>query len=141
MVLCCLVHLQCVCVCVCSSLLYHDHTVDSVLGYLLLIPPRSDSSAAAATIVILRENVMTLLVTEFFWLGCRMKSPSVVCCMRSMRIDVAVTFTMRPYSWTPLLMNEQTFPMCSLACLEDVMRVQVVDAIIVCIIVFLLVVT
>ena len=110
----------------CEQFTYHNHPVDdSAFGYLLLIPPRrSDDSVAVtvAAIVILRVNVMTLLVTEFFWLGCRMKSPSAVCCMRSMRIDVGVTYTMRPYSFTPLLMNEQTSPMCSLACLEDVMR-------------------
>jgi len=106
---------------------YHhpDCSIDWAFWYLLLIPPKSTSGEGntGVTIVILRVNVITLLVTEFFWLGCGMKSPLLVCVMRSMRIDVGVTFTMRPYSRTPLLMNEQIFPTCSLACLEVVMRV------------------
>ena len=48
---------------------YHNHSVDSALGYLLLIPPRrSDDSVVAAidsdAIVILRVNVMTFFVTH-----------------------------------------------------------------------------
>jgi len=51
---------------------YHNHSVDSALGYLLLIPPRrSDDSVVAAVaamdsdaIVILRVNVMTFFVVK-----------------------------------------------------------------------------
>ena len=107
---------------------YHhpDCSVDCSFGYLLLIPPKSTSgewnTAAGIAIVIFRVNVMTFFVTQWFGLGCGMKSPLLVCIMRSMRIDVGVTFTMRPYSRIPLLMNEQISPMCWLASLEVVMR-------------------
>ena len=107
-----------------------DCSVDWAFWYLLLIPPKSTSgegnTGTATAIVILRVNVMTFFVTQWFGLGCGMKSPLLVCVMRSMRIDVGVTFTMRPYSRTPLLMNEQICPMYSLACLEFVMRISVV---------------
>jgi len=112
-----------------ADAVYHhpDCSIDWAFWYLLLIPPKSTSgegnTGVGVEIVILRVNVMTFFVTQWFGLGCRMKSPSAVCVMRSMRIDVGVTFTMRPYSRTPLLMNEQIAPMWSLACLEVVMRV------------------
>ena len=81
------------------------------------------ASAATATAgVILRENVMTFLVTEFSWLGCRMNSPEAVCCTRSMRMDVDVTLTIRPYSRTPLLINVQICPSIRRASLGVVMR-------------------
>jgi len=120
-----------VCIC-CARRDYHhpfDCSVDWAFWYLLLIPPKSTSgegntgTAAVIAIVILRVNVITFFVVKWFGLGWGMKSPLLVCVMRSMRIDVGVTFTMRPYSRMPLLMNEQIAPMYSLACLEVVMRV------------------
>ena len=109
-----------------SNRVQNHYKTDCAFGYLRLIPPCNTNcltvaevaeTAAAevvATISILRENVITFFVVLFFWLGCRMNSPLAVFCMRSIRIDVAVTFTIRPYSNLPLHLNTQIVPMMAL---------------------------
>ena len=74
------------------------------------------------TSVMLRENLRTLFVVRWWGMGCGMNSPLRVCVMRSIRIPVGVTFTMRPYSVSPLLANAHVRPMQSVACSGQDMR-------------------
>ena len=107
-----------------KSRVQNHYKTDCAFGYLRLIPPCNtncltvaevaEAAEVVATISILRENVITFFVVLFFWLGCRMNSPLAVFCMRSMRIDVAVTFTIRPYSNFPLHLKTQIVPTMAL---------------------------
>ena len=81
---------------------------------MVMVVVVAEAVVGTATVSILRENVITFFVVVFFWLGCRMNSPLAVFCMRSMRIDVAVTFTIRPYSNFPLHLKTQIVPMMAL---------------------------